>query len=140
MSSIRDSQLFTTDPDIGLDIDNPEALENFYQLLMAILRIVNSVVLTKGSKNNQILAQGRAFLVENRQCMQAIFKAATRSDRLSVKSRSCLNDLVDNFTVLISATAFIDVSQIAQTELPPANLYKFDEQPAAPRAAGYVFT
>ena len=108
-SSVRDSQLFATDPDIGLDIDNPEALENFYRLLVSVLRIINSIILVKGPRNNQITAQGRNFLLENRQCMQSIFKAASRSDRLSAESRDGLEELVDNFTVLISATDFLGV-------------------------------
>jgi len=109
-SSVRDSQLFATDPDIGLDIENPDALENFYHLLVSILRVINSIVLVKGSRNQQVTAQGRNFLQENRQCMQAVFKATSRTDRMSEKTRQNLEDLVDNFTVLIAATDFLGVS------------------------------
>lgn len=41
--------------------------------------------------------------------MQAIFKAAARSDRLSLASRQSLDELVDGFTVLICATGFLEV-------------------------------
>ena len=108
-SSVRDSQLFATDPDIGLDIENPDALENFYHLLVSILRVINSIVLVKGSRNQQITAQGRNFLQENRQSMQSVFKASSRTDRMSERARQSLDDLVDNFTVLISATDFLGV-------------------------------
>ena len=109
-SSIRDSQLFATDPDIGLEIDDPEALEVFYRLLVAVLRIVNSIVLVKGPRNKQITGQGRNFLTENRQCMQSVFKTANRSEKMSAKNRQSLEELVDYFTVLIAATDFLGVS------------------------------
>lgn len=115
-SSIRDSQLFAADPDIGLDVDNAEALENFYRLLTAMVRIIISVVVTKGPRNKHVLAQGRNFLVENRTCMQGVFKAATRSDKLPVSGREALEELVDVFMVLIHTTGFLEVSSYHSRE------------------------
>jgi len=94
------------------DIDNIEALENFYALLSSILQIINAIVQTKGPRNNQTIAQGRTFLLENRQCMHSIFKAGSasasaRAARLSDKGRKVLADLIDYFTLLISATGFL---------------------------------
>lgn len=111
-SAVRDSQLFATDPDIGLDVDNAEALENFYKLLTALLRVVVGVVVTKGARNQQIIAQARHFLLENRQCMQGVFKAANRSssEKMSVSGRAALEELVDGFTVLICTSGFLEVS------------------------------
>ncbi|KAI5243890.1 hypothetical protein E4T43_03989 [Aureobasidium subglaciale] len=110
-SAIRDSQLFATDPDIGLDVDNVEALENFYRLLISMLRILTSCVVSRGSRNQHVLAQGRAFLTENRSCMQGVFKAAVREGpqvRPSIKQ--ALEDLVGCFSALIHATDFVEVS------------------------------
>lgn len=109
-SAIRDSQLFATDPDIGLDVDNAEALENFYRLLSSLLRVIISVVVTKGARNQQVIAQARQFLNENRQCMQGVFKAANRGEKLTVKGKEALEELVDGYTVLISASGFLEVS------------------------------
>lgn len=109
-SAIRDSQLFATDPDIGLEVDNAEALENFYRLLTSLLRVIVSVVVTKGARNLQVIAQARQFLTENRQCMQGVFKAANRGEKLSVAGRAALEDIVDGFTVLISTSGFLEVS------------------------------
>jgi hypothetical protein len=110
-SAVRDSQLFATDPDIGLDVDNVEALENFYRLLISMLRILTSCVISRGSRNQHVLAQGRAFLTENRQCMQGVFKAAVREGpqvRPSIKQ--ALEDLVGCYSALIHATDFVEVS------------------------------
>lgn len=111
-SSIRDSQLFAADPDIGLDVDNAEALENFYKLLTAMLRIIISAVVTKGPRNKHIISQGRNFLIENRQCMQGVFKAATRKDQLPPSGREALEELVDVSMVLIHTTGFLEASFI----------------------------
>ncbi|KAL1302377.1 hypothetical protein AAFC00_002780 [Neodothiora populina] len=123
-SAIRDSQLFATDPDIGLDVDNAEALENFYRLLTSLLRVIVSVVITKGPRNQQIIAQARQFLNDNRQCMQGVFKAANRGEKLSTEGRKALEELVDGFTVLISASGFLEV----------------DEQPTGPKTTSQMFT
>lgn len=110
-SAIRDSTLFATDPDIGLDVDNAEALENFYRLLTSLLRVIVSVVVTKGQRNQQVMAQARQFLETNRMCMMGVFKASQRSElALSKSGRDALEELVDGFAVLISASGFLEVS------------------------------
>jgi nuclear pore complex protein Nup205 len=88
-----------------------EALENFYRLLISMLRILTSCVISRGSRNQHVLAQGRAFLTENRQCMQGVFKAAVREGpqvRPSIKQ--ALEDLVGCYSALIHATDFVEVS------------------------------
>lgn len=58
-----------------------------------------------------MIAQARKFLDENRQCMQGVFKAANRGgDKVPASTREALEDLVDGFTVLISASGFLEVS------------------------------
>lgn len=42
--------------------------------------------------------------------MQAVFKIALRGDKLSERNKDSLEELVDSFTVLISATDFLEVS------------------------------
>lgn len=69
-------------------------------------------MVTKGPRNNQTVSQARLFLVENRQCMQAVFKIALRAEKLSTKGKESLEELVDAFTLLVSATEFIEVSAL----------------------------
>ncbi|KAK1044087.1 hypothetical protein LTR33_015342, partial [Friedmanniomyces endolithicus] len=65
-SAITDSRLFSTDPDIGLDIDNAHALREFYKLLSAILRVVTATVVARGAGNAATVQQAKAFLQQNR--------------------------------------------------------------------------
>ena len=76
-----------------------------------MLRILISVIVSRGPRNQHILAQGRNFLSENRQCMQGVFKAATRDDQISASAREALDELVDYYSVLIHATDFIEVRE-----------------------------
>ncbi|CAK97226.1 uncharacterized protein An14g06530 [Aspergillus niger] len=72
--AVRDSQLFAADPDLGIDIDNPDALRKYYDLLDSVLRVVVAAVFSRGLHNEQMLEQTRVFLAENRQSMVGIFK------------------------------------------------------------------
>lgn len=92
------------------DIDNVQALENFYRLLIVMLRILTAVIVSRGPRNQHILTQGRNFLTENRQCMSGVFKAAVRTDQIRPSTRKALDDLVQCFNALIYATDFIEVS------------------------------
>lgn len=142
-SAIRDSQLFATDPDIGLDVENPEALENFYKLLTSLLRVVVSVVVAKGQRNQQVIAQARLFLETNRQCMQGVFKASQRADiALGQSGREALESLVDGFVVLISACGFLEVSLATESGLMIAHIdnCQVDEETVKRRSIGQMFS
>lgn len=78
--------------------------------MLSILRIINAVVVTKGPQNDQVMAQAKQFLKENRHTIVAIFKRNAKIGGLQVDPGANLNSLVDNFTLLISASGFIDVS------------------------------
>lgn len=111
-SSIKQSELFSADPDIGLDIDNPQALTTYFRLMLACLRIVTTIVLSSGAENEQTLAAARAFLQEYRPSTVAIFKRSARigtSDKTAI-NEALLGELVDTFTILMSASGFLDVS------------------------------
>lgn len=109
-TAVRDSQLFSTDPDIGLDIDNPKALVQFYRLLASLLQVITSVVLAKGPRNQQTAAQARAFLQENRFCMQAVFKRASKLGKTAGPPEEEVFELVQGFSTLIAASGFLEVS------------------------------
>jgi nuclear pore complex protein Nup205 len=104
--AIRDSRIFAVDPDIGLDIDNPEALKKYFELMLSVLRVISSAVISRGQKNEQTVYQAREFLKENRHSMVSIFK---RSVNLGgVKDIGVdLGELVDCFTLLVEITGFL---------------------------------
>lgn len=117
-NAIRDSQIFAADPDIGLEMENPDALSNYFDLMLAVLRIVNAVVLSRGYQNDQTVKLARDFLSENRLSMVGVFKRHGRVGGLDVvggKKGIDLEELVEGFTLLISACGFLEVSPISST-------------------------
>jgi nuclear pore complex protein Nup205 len=111
--SIRESRIFDVDPDIGLEFDNPNALKKYYELMLAVLRVINAAVIARGRQNDQTVFQAREFLKDSRHSMVAIFKrsvnvgAGLGQDEKVVKD---LVELVDCFTVLVEMTGFLEVS------------------------------
>lgn len=94
-NAVDESKLFSTDPDIGLDIDNPAALEEFYSILADMLRVIVAAVVSKGPQ------PGTAFLQQHRYTVQAIFKQAGRGHAVKV---------ANELSRLILATDFLEVS------------------------------
>jgi nuclear pore complex protein Nup205 len=97
-----------------VEIENPDALKRFFELMLSVLRIINSVVLSRGQQNNQTLSQAREFLTENRHSLVAVFKRNASIGGIEVNGAIDLNDLVDNYTLLISVTGFLEVSYISE--------------------------
>jgi nuclear pore complex protein Nup205 len=110
--AIAESRLFTTDPDIGLDIDNPIALREFYRLLSAVLRVVTAVVLSRGPGNAHILQQAKNFLQENRFSMQAVFKRTSAVQKTAGPPEKEAVVVADEFSRLLIVTGFLDVSAL----------------------------
>lgn len=112
--AIRDSHIFSIDPDIGLEFDDPNALRKYYELMLAVLRVVNAAVIARGRQNDQTVWQAREFLKENRHSMVSIFK---RSVNVGVgqyaEAQQDLVDLVDCWTILVDVTGFLQVSSLA---------------------------
>ena len=125
--AVRASGLFSVDPDIGVgklsnsgeyktsltisEIDNPEALSEYYRLLLAITRVITSVVLSRGSQNEQTIESARVFLTENRPLVVATFKRQARIGGVSFDDAGVdIEQLVELFVLLISMTDFLDVS------------------------------
>jgi len=106
--AIRTSQIFSADPDIGLEIENTQALEKFFRLMLSLLRVINAVVVSRGTQNDQTLTQAREFLQENRGCVVSIFKRNAGIGGKVEGNREELNELVDQFTLLVSATGFME--------------------------------
>lgn len=108
--AVAESRLFSTDPDIGLDIDNPVALREFYKLLSAVLRVVTALVLTRGSGNASVLQQAKNFLQENRFSMQAVFKRTSAVQKTAGPPEKEAVVVADEFSRLLIVTGFLDVS------------------------------
>ncbi|KAJ5690142.1 hypothetical protein N7462_004534 [Penicillium macrosclerotiorum] len=107
--SVRESRLFAADPDIGIDIDKPDALRKYYDLLLSVIRVIVSAVFSRGIHNEQIKAQTRAFIAENRPCMVGVFKRFAKiGGGPSPDHHEALCELVKSFMALITATNFLE--------------------------------
>lgn len=96
---------------IHTDIDNPEALKKYYELLLSVLRIVSSIVLSRGPQNEHTLEQARNFLTKNRHSMVSVFKRQAKIGGVLVADTiDDLDELVDSYTILITMTGFLEVS------------------------------
>lgn len=110
--AVRESRIFAVDPDIGLEFDNPNALRMYYELMLAVLRVVNAAVIARGRQNDQTVFQAREFLQESRHSMVAIFKRSVNVGAGLGQDGAVgrhLADLVDCFTVLVDVTGFLEV-------------------------------
>ncbi|THC96789.1 hypothetical protein EYZ11_003714 [Aspergillus tanneri] len=111
-ASVRDSQLFAADPDLGIDIDNPEALRKYYDLLHLVLRVIVSAVFSRGLHNEQMMEQTRAFLTENRQSMVGVFKRVGKiGGRGAADHHVALSDVAKSYMALIAATDFLEFEE-----------------------------
>ena len=108
--AIRESDFFATDPDIGIEMASSNALGHYFDLMLAILKIINAAVLINGTLHAQSMHQARQFLKDYRGVVVAVFKRNANIGGYRAQKAIDLNALVDNFTVLISATEFLEVS------------------------------
>ena len=101
----KDGQILT-----NAEIDNPEALDKYYNLLLSVARVITSVVLSRGPQNEQTLDQARSFLVENRALVVAMFKRQAKVGAVTFESMGIgVEELVELFVLLITITGFLDV-------------------------------
>ncbi|TKA29165.1 hypothetical protein B0A50_03675 [Salinomyces thailandicus] len=107
-AAVTDSRLFSTDPDIGLDIDNPSALREFYRLLSAVLKVITALVVTRGSNNAATLQQAMTFLQQNRFSMQAVFKRTSALKKTSGPPEKEAEQVADEFARLMLVTGFLE--------------------------------
>ncbi|KAJ5098575.1 hypothetical protein N7532_005576 [Penicillium argentinense] len=109
--SVRESQLFAADPDIGIDIDDPDSLRKYYDLLLSLVRVIVSAVFSRGVHNEQIKVQTRVFIAENRSCMVGIFKRFAKiGGSGDAGHHEALCELVKSFMALVTATEYLEVS------------------------------
>ncbi|KAI9894289.1 MAG: hypothetical protein M1814_004143 [Vezdaea aestivalis] len=121
--ALRQSTLFSVDPDVGVEIDNPDSLKRFYDLLLSSLRVVNAVVLSRGSQNTQTKDLARTFLSENRLSMVSVFKRHARIGGVHLDKIGDIEELLENYILLIRQTGFL--------EMPPST-----SPPSSQRSSG----
>ncbi|KAL4973159.1 hypothetical protein BDW66DRAFT_162335 [Aspergillus desertorum] len=110
--AVRDSQLFAADPDLGIDIDNADALRKYYDLLDSVLRVIVTATFSRGLQNEQMIEQVRAFLAENRQSMVGIFKRFAKIGGSGAPDHhGALTSIAKSYTALIAATDFLEMQQ-----------------------------
>ncbi|KAK1046096.1 hypothetical protein LTS16_006008 [Friedmanniomyces endolithicus] len=112
-SAITDSRLFSTDPDIGLDIDNAAALREFYKLLSAILRVVTATVVARGAGNAATVQQAKAFLQQNRFSIMAVFKRTSAVQKTSGPPETEALNVAEEFSRLMLVTGFLEDDESA---------------------------
>ncbi|KUJ09923.1 uncharacterized protein LY89DRAFT_689819 [Mollisia scopiformis] len=102
------SGLFATDPDLGVDIEGPNAMIKHYNLLTAIMRIICAAVMSRGAQNQQTLEQGRRFLSENRLSILAVLKKSAGLGGVHHQPDESIQELADVYMLLMSVTGFVE--------------------------------
>ena len=115
-------------------MDNADALTKFHVLLLALARLVTSIVLSRGPQNQQSIVQARSFLVENRSLVVAMFKRSakiggqvgggtmttttTTTTRVTTAAatgeattESIVEELVGLFVLLMTFTGFVEYEE-----------------------------
>ncbi len=77
--------------------------------MLSVLRVINTAVLSRGDQSDSTITVARQFLQENRQCIVTIFKRNVKLKGPRTASSSDMDDLVDNFTLLMFITGFLEV-------------------------------
>lgn len=138
--SIHASRLFSVDPDLGIGaftsmlrgwlysltklskaMENADALVKFYILLLALARLVISVVISRGPQNQQSIVQARTFLAENRSLVVAMFKRSAKIGQVTTTTigdatETIVEELVGLFVLLITFTNFTEYEEKLDTQ------------------------
>jgi nuclear pore complex protein Nup205 len=124
--SVKASRLFSVDPDLGAGkqiqefhddnltstgIASSKAVKTHFALLLAVMRVINAAVVSRGDQNEQTLTLGRRFLAENRLSVLTVFKRSMNIGvNVSISSDRLVDDLAESYMLLITFTGFINVS------------------------------
>ncbi|PBP25297.1 nuclear pore complex subunit [Diplocarpon rosae] len=105
---VKASGLFAIDPDLGVDIGGPGAVDKHYKLLAAVVRLLCTNILSRGSQNQQTMELGRRFISENRPSILAVLKKSAGLGAGAGASDQSIDDLAEMYVLLISVAEFID--------------------------------
>lgn len=108
-NAVEDSGLFAVDPDLGVNIKGPEAVEKYYSILAAVLRILCAIVLSRGPQNQQTLNSARKFLSVIRPSILNILKKSAGIGAKKNTTTNTIDDITDLILFLISYTGFLEI-------------------------------
>lgn len=92
------------------DLAIPNQEKVYYELLLAIVRVVNACVVSRGAQNEQTLQEGRRFVLENRTSMMTVMKKHAGIGGVDAAVELDVGDLAEAYMLLISVTDFLMVS------------------------------
>ncbi|PNP49771.1 hypothetical protein THARTR1_09539 [Trichoderma harzianum] len=105
--TLENSGLFAADPELQIDAANPRALEQHYDLLARVVRIIGAAILSRGNNN---VTQGRKFLTDHRMLVSHALKRSagigTGNEDHRLEER--IEELADALVVVIAATSFLE--------------------------------
>ncbi|KAI5807110.1 nucleoporin Nup186/Nup192/Nup205 [Geopyxis carbonaria] len=107
--ALRECELFSVDPDLGVGFQNPRALLQYHELLLDIMRVVATCIVSRGPQNRQALDAAKLFLLENRNTAVTIFKRHAGIGGKGMENSENLKDLADVFVLLFALTGFVEV-------------------------------
>ncbi|CAI4219128.1 unnamed protein product [Parascedosporium putredinis] len=107
--AIESSGLFSVDPELQIDPNNPMALTNHYALLAKVARIIGAALVSRGSHN---LPQGRRFLTNHRMLVAHTLKRSAGIGHVGSEDElaEMIAELADSFVVMIIATGFLETN------------------------------
>ncbi|KAH7243377.1 nucleoporin Nup186/Nup192/Nup205 [Fusarium redolens] len=113
--SLEDSGLFGADPELQINSTNPRALEQHYDLLAQVVRIIGAALVSRGSHN---VVQGRKFLTEHRMLVTHTLKrsAGIGSGNADEDLDQKIEELAEGLMVIIAATRFLEFENEALPE------------------------
>ena len=94
------------------EMDNTQALRRYYELLLYLVRVIISLVLSRGPQNAQTIEQARLFLIENRSSVVTMLRRHAKLGGQVVDedgAEGVVNELVEYYVLLISMTGFLEV-------------------------------
>lgn len=109
--ALRESKLFSVDPDLGVGINDPKALEKYYELLTHATRVVVACILSRGQANRQAITAGKQFLTEIRPVVLSVFKRHANIGGPRMDNIKDLSELVGMFVLLIALTDFVEYEE-----------------------------
>ena len=108
MRAVETSGLFAADPELQLADNNPRSLEQHYDLLAKVARIIGAALISRGSHN---VVQGRKFLHDHRMLVTHTLKrsAGIGNESGNEALEESIEELADGLMVIIAATGFLEV-------------------------------
>ncbi|KAI9795691.1 MAG: hypothetical protein M1833_006860 [Piccolia ochrophora] len=120
---IGETGIFSAVPDYDADMDNPSALNHFYELLLWLLRLLSTVVLTRGAQNVQVINQAKRFLFQNRRSMVTLLKLQAKAGGTPTSLEGTLDGLVEQYLLLIRMTDFLKFEESEGRQRPVLKMF-----------------